>query len=1094
MLSVNYLKSVSLTIVLCIVVSSAFAEKKLTLRKAADQTFLQEKSNSKTPWEKHPLETYFSPASFNSSRNVSGNPDSLLVLLIDFQEDNSSQTTGNGKFDLSSTDTYPLILGAPPHNQRYFTAQVEAVRYYWKAASFENFDLKYDVFPETNSGLPAYTLPNEMSYYNPPGASSDLMVSRFEEYFRDAFTAADQTTPEINFARYKHFMLIHAGSDWQHDINADSPGDIPSFFIKIGTGKEVYVDNGSVMINYACNVPETISQDFFQYSNGVWSGYGAVNAVFAHEFGHSLGMVDLYNTRNFSPSVGYFDIYDSGGSTSLVHQEADSTMYYVEGVLPALPGAWSRINGWEEEFRQNGILKDISDFTMGETIEISAAEVRREVSQNLPHFIKVPITDKEYYLIENKNLDPDEDGGVAFKGTSDFRVILYPTYTDDSGDAPTYEYDWLLPGWTDISGNSYGGGLLIWHIDDEVIYDMGVTYSDGFVSNFDNNSVNTNYYRKGVKIVEADTLHDIGSNNSYAYYLGTAYEYFFRNKPRFTEEGYIDHTDPWMIMPETVEYVVENDTFSTVVSPIWNNEISSTTNPALEDNFGNLSLLRIYNISRANATMTFAYGMNIFAGNQSYEFENSAVSLGEPGNETNFLNITNIPVYKNDTLGFLSHNYSEQEDNWFDYGINSLNIDLSEFPITNIDMDHDNNEEFMVVCQNKVIICKNSFDYPYYQEYTFTRNISSLPLFISEWSTLVVPLTDSLCFIDEDQEKTFLPGSYSSLTFNGTTLFATDLSSELPVKINQDKTITSPDIPSYSIGLLPVHWINAASNESTTFLFDKAFNIYKINDHSTEKIFSLKRFTEAAPTQMGIATLEETMAPYLVFGAGDLIFALDVYGNLKEGFPAYQEARDFSESSFPRVVNMKNTADRLLSKEPLIIIEDVDNGYHAFDKNGHYLAEYSLFWNKSDSNDYFFYEQNSGRLYFTYLLNNKLILAYEDGYETNPVVWSGYRNGNYSLFSSSYTQQNNTSEHFHAYVFPNPVSDTQFTVRVCNAKENISLDFYDIAGNHIYSSLVAVDPVQQQDININNKFSSGVYFAVIKSGNDLKKFKFAIEK
>jgi hypothetical protein len=32
-------------------------------------------------------------------------------------------------------------------------------------------------------------------------------------------------------------MIIHAGSDWQHDRMGDSPVDIPSFFIRVGKEK-----------------------------------------------------------------------------------------------------------------------------------------------------------------------------------------------------------------------------------------------------------------------------------------------------------------------------------------------------------------------------------------------------------------------------------------------------------------------------------------------------------------------------------------------------------------------------------------------------------------------------------------------------------------------------------------------------------------------------------------------------------------------------------------------------------------------------------------------------------------------------------------
>jgi len=51
-----------------------------------------------------------------------------------------------------------------------------------------------------------------------------------EEYFKTALETADSSDQEIDFARYGHYMIIHSGSDWQHDIMGDTPSDLPSFF------------------------------------------------------------------------------------------------------------------------------------------------------------------------------------------------------------------------------------------------------------------------------------------------------------------------------------------------------------------------------------------------------------------------------------------------------------------------------------------------------------------------------------------------------------------------------------------------------------------------------------------------------------------------------------------------------------------------------------------------------------------------------------------------------------------------------------------------------------------------------------------------
>jgi len=60
----------------------------------------------------------------------------------------------------------------------------------------------------------------------------------------------------------------------------------------------------------------------------------------------------------------------------------------------------------------------------------------------------------------------------------------------------------------------------------KVLFQQGVTNADGiFVSNFDNNSVNFDLSHRGVKVIEADGLDDLGNPYSW-YWTGTPYELF----------------------------------------------------------------------------------------------------------------------------------------------------------------------------------------------------------------------------------------------------------------------------------------------------------------------------------------------------------------------------------------------------------------------------------------------------------------------------------------------------------------------------------------------------------------------------------------
>ena len=54
----------------------------------------------------------------------------------------------------------------------------------------------------------------------------------------------------------------------------------------------------------------------------------ALNGVFAHEFGHVLGLPDLYNIFNGVPQVGYFSLMDSGENILRFLELAPNVRYY----------------------------------------------------------------------------------------------------------------------------------------------------------------------------------------------------------------------------------------------------------------------------------------------------------------------------------------------------------------------------------------------------------------------------------------------------------------------------------------------------------------------------------------------------------------------------------------------------------------------------------------------------------------------------------------------------------------------------------------------------------------------------------------------
>ena len=178
----------------------------------------------------------------------------------------------------------------------------------------------------------------------------------------------------------------------------------------------------------------------------------------------------------------------------------------VGGTLPVYPSAWSRA------FLGFSIPRELRE---GTDIPISAAAL-----ENGNEIVKIPITDYEYFLVENRQADVDTlEPGYPFDdiliGDSLTGVILGPGFAYFEGNDTVLvadtEYDRLLP----------GSGALVWHLDEYVAYlsESGTEYN-----NYQTNSLQWNKDRRFMTVVEADGVIDFGGNYHRGY--GTAYDFY----------------------------------------------------------------------------------------------------------------------------------------------------------------------------------------------------------------------------------------------------------------------------------------------------------------------------------------------------------------------------------------------------------------------------------------------------------------------------------------------------------------------------------------------------------------------------------------
>jgi M6 family metalloprotease-like protein len=411
----------------------------------------------------------------------------VLGIRVEFQEEDPDdpKTTGNGLFDMRTQEKFLQDEGhaidPSPHDTLYFKKHILALHNYWWTVSKGKLAIEGEIYPKSETL--AYRLPHPMSHYGAPDSSLSGKVEMLRQFFHDSFNLADSLSRDgdssiyrIDFEnkKYDSFVIFHAGADQQGDLGelvAPTPGDLFTGFIVLGD--TVYVEGD--IITEGLFMPETESQD---------NRVTALNAVFAHEFGHQLGLVDLYNSQTFMTQVGDFSLMDNNFADVGVDVGYGG---YVSGVLPAYPDAWSKAF--------LGFIQP-EEITGQEDIKLFASEMLRDDLQT----IKVPINSEEYFLIENRQVDLDGDHTSGLRADSVTNVILGPV---DSEKNYNREYDWLLP----------GSGILIWHVDEGVAY---LDYDGDGLNNFWDNDLQLNKDRRFLTIVEADGIIDFGGD----YYTG----------------------------------------------------------------------------------------------------------------------------------------------------------------------------------------------------------------------------------------------------------------------------------------------------------------------------------------------------------------------------------------------------------------------------------------------------------------------------------------------------------------------------------------------------------------------------------------------
>lgn len=419
----------------------------------------------------------------------------ILAVRAEFQPDESELTSGDGKFDLSSSSA-AFQLDPPPHNKRYFEDHIRAVNDYFSNVSTNKVSIAGNVFPR-EAGK-AYLLPEKMAYYN-PNLGDERTNEGLANLFKDALLQADSDT-SIHFSNYNCIVVFHAGVGKDIAFNFDdTPEDIPSLYIspefleKYLGSREILLRNGAVSIDRGIVLPETESQSGIQL---------ALNGIFASNMGSFIGLPDLFDVDNGVSAIGAFGLMDAG-------------LFNFSGLLPSRPMAWTRdFAGWDSPVeilpgvKQNLLISSVENTSPSSyKIQYSTNEsfwVEHRWNGNINHdsLLVENSSDRDTLMTAREYLTEFQPGSTIFDSVSG--VMIHAE-----------NYDMGLP----------GSGILIWRIDNHIID-----------QNIDQNRINSSSKHRGISVVEADAAQDIGQqydllDGGYGSALGYQFDFWYADNP-----------------------------------------------------------------------------------------------------------------------------------------------------------------------------------------------------------------------------------------------------------------------------------------------------------------------------------------------------------------------------------------------------------------------------------------------------------------------------------------------------------------------------------------------------------------------------------
>ncbi len=311
--------------------------------------------------------------------------------LRSFEKDNTVLTgtkSVSGLDRTSPTGSRPvpvLMINYNDTSATYDAADFENLLFGTGTGSMKDYyeEVSYGAFtvtPGTSGVAGWYTAANGAEYY---GQNDAFGYDQHPgELVREAVAAADAS---IDFSQYDSdgdcyvdaVVIVHQGRGEEAGGGADT---IWSHSWNLNSARYYNDGDGQYMTNDVGECGRIYINDYVIQPEILYGGMQTIG-VFAHEYGHVLGLPDLYDIDYSSNGIGNWGLM-SGGAWGSVSRPGDS---------PVHMSAWSKYTlGWIDPVQITGTLTD---------------EMIDPVSTFDDVYIFFPgnqIDSQEYYLIENR--------------------------------------------------------------------------------------------------------------------------------------------------------------------------------------------------------------------------------------------------------------------------------------------------------------------------------------------------------------------------------------------------------------------------------------------------------------------------------------------------------------------------------------------------------------------------------------------------------------------------------------------------------------------------------------------------------------------